>query len=208
MLEGIVHWPSGDGPFPSVVVCHPHPLYGGDMDNNVVTAVAGDLPTQGIVALRFNFRGVGNSDGNYGDGIGEREDVDAAISFVHSLLKVDANRTAVVGYSFGAFAALAEATNDARVIAAVGISPPITLFDFTFLENYRRPKLLVVGDRDSFAPINQFLTWTAELPEPKQINVVAQASHFWVGHETELSDIVVRFLKPELHVDNSLGQVI
>ncbi|MGQ9674830.1 MAG: alpha/beta hydrolase [Chloroflexota bacterium] len=197
LLEGAIHWPSGEGPFPAAVVCHPHPLYGGDMDNNVVLAVAQALAPQNTVALRFNFRGVGNSDGSYGDGIGEREDVSSAVSFISGQLRVDASRIAIVGYSFGAFAGGAAAVSDRRVMALVGISPPITMFDFAFLRGYRRPKLLIVGDQDNFVPLDDFREWTAQLPEPKQVHVVPRATHFWVGHERTLSEAVVNFLRAQ-----------
>lgn len=194
MLEGVVHLPAGDGPFPASVVCHPHPLYGGDMDNNVVLAVAYALASHGVAAFRFNFRGVGNSDGSYGDGAGEQEDVMAAISFLHALPQVDTKRTAVVGYSFGAYVGLGAAVVDDRVAAAVGISPPLTMFDFSFFKRYRRPKLLIVGDHDQFAPLHTFRSWVAQLPEPKQVLVVPHASHFWIGHEAAAADKVVEFL--------------
>lgn len=195
LLEGVVHWPDGEGPFPGAVVCHPHPLYGGDMDNNVVLAVAQTLASQDTVAIRFNFRGVGNSDGSYGDGIGEQEDVNSAVSFLGGQLRVDAGRIATVGYSFGAFAGGAAAVSDERVVALVGISPPITMFDFAFLKAYRRPKLLIAGDQDVFVPLDDFRAWTSQLPEPKQVLVIPRASHFWVGHEAAVSDAVIEFLR-------------
>ena len=81
-LEGVLHEVESPSPVPAVVICHPHPLYGGDMDNNVVVAVAMGLARDGIAALRFNFRGTGDSDGAFGGGIGEREDVSAALAFL------------------------------------------------------------------------------------------------------------------------------
>ena len=72
-LEGILLLPEGNGPFPTVIVCHPHPLYGGDMDNNVVTSVCNALGRSSIASLRFNFRGVGNSSGSYSEGLGEQD---------------------------------------------------------------------------------------------------------------------------------------
>src|SRR5688572_2580189 len=79
VLQGILARPEGFGPFPGVVICHPHPLYGGDMENNVVQVITRALVKQGIAALRFNFRGVGLSGGRHGEGIGEQEDVRAAL---------------------------------------------------------------------------------------------------------------------------------
>ena len=89
-LEGIAHMPQGNGPFPSVVVCHPHPLYGGDMDNNVVVAVCQALVQRSIVGFRFNFRGVGQSTGRHAQGIGEQQDVEAALSFTRAYVVIGA----------------------------------------------------------------------------------------------------------------------
>jgi len=105
-LEGVCHLPEGTGPFPVAVVCHPHPLYGGTMDNNVVYAVCQTLCQRGILALRFNFRGVGRSEGMVG-GMGDPEDVVAAISFIISMDRVDVARVGLCGYSAGAVAAFA-----------------------------------------------------------------------------------------------------
>jgi alpha/beta superfamily hydrolase len=194
----MVHWPDSEGPFPSAVVCHPHPLFGGDMDNNVVTSVADKLANSGIVTIRFNFRGVGDSEGSYDDGAGEQEDVRAAIDFLHGQPQVDSRKTAVVGYSFGAFVGLAAALTDHRVSVVAGISPPLNLFDFAFMKNYTMPKLLVSGQRDDFTPSNQFQAWADELPEPKKVEVIALANHFWLGYEQRISDLVAMYLKSYL----------
>ncbi len=79
VLEGILEKPKGEAPFPAVAVCHPHPLYGGDMYNNVVSVICQALARESIATLRFNFRGVGQSEGNHEEGIGEQEDVRAAM---------------------------------------------------------------------------------------------------------------------------------
>ena len=85
LLEGIVAIPEGAGAFPAVIVCHPHPLYGGSMDNNVVHSLCETLTEASFVSFKFNFRGVGGSQGEFGQGIGEQADVEAAISFIRAL---------------------------------------------------------------------------------------------------------------------------
>jgi alpha/beta superfamily hydrolase len=85
LLEGILATPQGVGPFPAVIVCHPHPVYGGSMDNSVVYSLSEALTEASFVSFRFNFRGVGESQGEFGQGIGEQVDVEAAISFVSPL---------------------------------------------------------------------------------------------------------------------------
>src|SRR3712207_4695272 len=89
-LEGSLHLPEGKGPFPAVVVCHPHPQYGGDMHNNVVMALVDGVTRRGVAALRFNFRGVGRSGGTYDGGNGEQGDVQAALAHAASLPEIDA----------------------------------------------------------------------------------------------------------------------
>src|SRR5690606_755555 len=113
-LEGILHQPVS-APFPAAAVCHPHPLYGGDMNNYVVVAVCQALADAGIASLRFNYRGVGDSEGEYGDGLGERTDAAAALAYLRQLAQADQDRMGIVGYSFGATVALAAA--DERVAA-------------------------------------------------------------------------------------------
>ena len=102
-LEGVIASPNGlSGALPGVVVCHPHPLFGGDMNNDLVLAVCKSLVQEGFVTLRFNFRGVGTSDGAFSKGDKEREDVAAALNMLRAWPAVDNARLALVGYSFGA----------------------------------------------------------------------------------------------------------
>src|SRR5438093_13365536 len=104
-LEGALNLPERT-PAPGIVVCHPHPMYGGDMHNNVVDAVCQTAAADGIVALRFNFRGAGGSEGSYDYGVGEQDDVGAALAYLRELPEVDGARVALAGYSFGAAIAL------------------------------------------------------------------------------------------------------
>ena len=101
-LEGDLYLPNSDVKLPGVVVCHPHPMMGGDMYNNVVSAMCKSLFDLGIVSLRFNFRGVGDSAGTHDKGIGELSDAKAAVTFLSALPEVDEERIGLAGYSFGA----------------------------------------------------------------------------------------------------------
>ena len=192
-LEGIVGVPEGDGPFPAVIVCHPHPLYGGDMYNNVVSTVCAALVQASLVAFRFNFRGVGGSGGSYGDGVGEQEDVRSAIAYVAELGYVDKERIGLAGYSAGAGFGMPVACNDEGVKAICAISPPLSMFDFACLSDCTKPKLLLCGGRDDFTPANRFLEFCEGLPEPKEYGTVDNADHFWWGHESALADRVAAF---------------
>jgi alpha/beta superfamily hydrolase len=192
-LEGVLAIPEGAGPFPAVIVCHPHPLYGGSMDNNVVYSLSEALTQASFVAFKFNFRGVGGSQGEFGQGIGEQEDVEAAISFINTAKKVDSKRIGLAGYSAGAGFALPVGLNDVRIKALAAISPPLPMFDFDFLKGCPKPKLLISGSRDNFTPANQFLEFCQNLPEPKECESIEGADHFWWGYESSLTAKVTAF---------------
>lgn len=193
LLEGILAIPEGARHFPAVIVCHPHPLYGGSMDNNVVYSLSETFTQASFVSFRFNFRGVSGSQGEFGQGIGEQEDVQAAISFISTVREVDSKRIGLVGYSAGAGFALPVVFNDARIKALAAVSPPLPMFDFDFLKSCPKPKLLISGSRDDLIPINQFLEFCQNLPEPKECEAIEGADHFWLGYESNLAAKVTAF---------------
>ena len=123
-LEGVYCTPEGNDAFPAVVLCHPHPLYGGSMDNTIIMELATAVTGASMAALMFNFRGVGGSEGSYGGSVGEREDVEAAIDWLISQPGIIANRIGLAGYSFGAMVGAPVACQDKRVKAVALISPP------------------------------------------------------------------------------------
>lgn len=192
-LEGILAIPEGAGPFPAVIVCHPHPLYGGSMDNNVVYSLSETLTQASLASFKFNFRGVGGSQGEFGQGIGEQEDVEAAISFISTVKEVDSERIGLAGYSAGAGFALPVSLNDARIKALAAVSPPLNMFDFDFLRSCPKPKLLISGSRDNFTPADQFLEFCQNLSEPKECESIEGADHFWWGYESRLAAKVTAF---------------
>jgi alpha/beta superfamily hydrolase len=193
LLEGILAIPEGAGPFPAVIVCHPHPLYGGSMDNNVVNSLSETLAQASLVSFKFNFRGVGGSQGEFGQGIGEREDVEAAISFISTVKEVDSERIGLAGYSAGAGFALPVGFNDDRITALAAVSPPIPMFDFDFLKSCPKPKLLISGSRDDLISIDQFFEFCQNLPEPRECESIEGADHFWWGYEARLAAKVTAF---------------
>ena len=192
-LDGKLSIPEGTGPFATVIVCHPHPLYGGNMDNNVVIAVADSLSKAGILSLRFNFRGVGNSGGSYGHGIGEQDDVKAALNFLTATLEVKADGFGLIGYSAGASFALPVGAQDKRIKALGAISPTISMTDLDYLENCLKPKLLISGSLDNFTPVDAFLSFCQKLTEPKKYLIIEGADHFWSGFEAKLATHVTIF---------------
>jgi len=192
-LEGILTIPEGTSPLPAVVICHPHPLYGGSMDNNVVCAVSEALAQVSLASLRFNFRGVGGSQGAFGHGIGEGEDVQAAISYASAVTEIDTNRIGLAGYSAGVGFALPIAVNDERIKAVTAISLPLSMFDPDPLRNCTKPKFLIIGSNDHLTSTDQFFEFCQAIPEPQEYQIVKGADHFWQGYESALAVRVAAF---------------
>ena len=182
-LDGILDIPEGEGPFPAVVVCHPHPLFGGSMDNNVVCAVCAAIGKRSIAWLRFNFRGVGRSGGQFDNGIGEQDDVKSALTFLSTRGEINSHKLGLCGYSFGTMVAIPVADIDKRVQAIAAISPFFTSPEL--LKNYTKPKLLLCGTNDRFVSFNDIEQIIEGLPEPKCYELVNGADHFWWGCEQE-----------------------
>ena len=193
-LEGILNVPQGSGPFPAAVICHPHPLYGGSMDSTVVNAVFSALSRASFISLKFNFRGVGASEGEFSQGRDEQKDVAAAISLVNSVKEVDLSKMAVIGYSAGAAFGLPIAFEDDRIKALVAISPPLDMFNFNFLQNCPKHKLPISGGRDDFTTQPRSLEFCQTLPEPKEYEIVEAADHFWWRYEDIVAATVTSFL--------------
>ena len=189
-LEGELQLPEGNGPFPVVTVCHPHPLYGGDMDNNVVMAVYFALVKSSIAALRFNFRGIGNSGGSYGEGVGEQDDLQAALDFLSTLKEIDSQRIGLAGYSFGGMVAAHVAIKDNRIKQLALISPALNETDWIRLKKYALPKLILIGEADTSVPFRPFQHFFGDA---KQYQIIAGADHFWYGFEEQLSGKIARF---------------
>jgi len=181
VLEGVLALPEGSGPFGVVVVCHPHPLYGGSMDNNVVSAVCRGVEKQGLASFKFNFRGVGRSSGSFARGIGECDDAGAAVSFVEQRAEINPGKIGICGYSFGSMVAFAAAVKDPRVRAVAGISPFVEPADL--LNHYLGPKLFLSGTEDGYVKIENLKKLVNGLPEPKELVVCPGVDHFWWGQE-------------------------
>ncbi len=194
-LEGMVMVPPVKLPLPGVVVCHPHPLYGGSMDNNVVDAVCEALTAASFIAMKFNFRGVGASRGEYDAGFGEQDDVRAAIAYLAGLEGVDAARIGLAGYSAGAAFSFRVAMDDRRVRAYAAISPAIPRDAFPELEGFTKPKLFVSGSEDEIVPAAQMERMCGYLPEPKECRIIEGADHFWAWSEAAMAEMVAAFFQ-------------
>jgi len=168
------------------VICHPHPLYGGSMDNNVVLAARDTLAELGIGTLRFDFRGVGRSTGAYDEGVGEAEDVEAAFRW---LADSDRGPLFLVGYSFGGWAALRAVDRGLELAAVALVSPPVTFMDFDDLALPDAPCLLVAGDGDDYCAVDDLEQWIESQPgepDPFAKIVLEGTDHFYVGSEGSL----------------------
>jgi alpha/beta superfamily hydrolase len=196
-LEGVWHLPEGDGPFPAVIVCHPHPLYGGNMSSNVVFSICQALALKNIAALRFNFRGAGQSEGEFGGGTGEREDVRAALAFVSSAENIKRNKIGLAGYSFGGGVAAAVAVLDERVKMLALVSPAL-VYGGESLREYKKPKFIIIGENDNMVAPEEVEEAVEAMPKPKRFEIIPGADHFWAGYEEAVAEKVCRFFRKGL----------
>ena len=171
----------------AVVVTHPHPLYGGEMHNNVVESVVRAYGQKGYTTLRFNFRGVGKSEGGYDNGTGEQEDVRAAVAFLGGLGKTSID---LAGYSFGAWvnAQCIESLTDVKRM--IMVSPPVNFLDFSFLKYTAKIRLVIAGSEDDIAPpamIKDMIpVWNSEA----EFDIIQGADHFYWAKTGELEAII------------------
>jgi alpha/beta superfamily hydrolase len=196
LLEGALHLSAGPGPSPAAIVCHPHPLMGGTMDNTIVVAVCRALVARDWIALRFNFRGAGRSAGTFDGGRGEMDDVSGALGFLARRSEVDKGQLAVVGYSFGAEVGLHQAAQDTRVGWLVGIALVQEHYADPFLDADTRPKLFIAGERDLWAPADQLHDYVARLSPPNKLHLIPHTDHFFFGREADVAALVTDFLSP------------
>ena len=192
-LEATLHLPAEEGRFPGVVICHPHPQYGGDMYNVIVATLAQRLCDAGIASLRFHFRGVDMSEGSFDGGIGEIEDATAAMDFLSLNENVDASRVGIAGYSFGAAVALAAAFRSDVPQALVSIACPSRVFNEMSAQELLLPKLLILGEHDHDFPAQQFKFMARRFTEPKDVEVIRGADHFFGGHVSEVVGLATDF---------------
>lgn len=185
--EGLYCPSAGDS---GVVICHPHPLMGGSMHNNVVETVRDVFASAGFAALRFNFRGVGGSTGSYDEGRGERQDILSACEFMKNQ---SVKEITLVGYSFGAWiCCLLLADKREMLESVILISPPQKYFDFNWNFNNNAVKLIICGDNDMFCDVND-LKEKAEVIHSKLI-VMKATDHFYAGKEDKLAEHLRQYI--------------
>jgi len=185
-IEGMLADLPGDR---GVVISHPHPLYGGTMQNNVVRAVAHAYQEEGYSTLRFNFRGVENSEGNFSNGIGEQEDVKAALKALGK------NNIDLAGYSFGAWVNALGLGKFDEAQRLIMISPPVSFIDFGFLGYSSKISLVICGTGDDIAEYKKVEKMLPKWNDKAMFRVVQGTDHFYSGYEEELIDIIGEFLR-------------
>jgi alpha/beta superfamily hydrolase len=170
---------------PGVVICHPHPQFGGSMENNVVWALCDAFVERGYRALAFNFRGVGSSGGRHEDGEGEILDVLGVLDWLEALPETKGFGLGILGYSFGAWVGLRAAARDARVLCAGAVAPPLAMYSFSFLKDLSVPLFVVSGGQDAFCPSDGREALCSELPKEVNWKILEGADHFFWNCEKE-----------------------
>jgi alpha/beta superfamily hydrolase len=193
-LEALLDAPAGK-PKAAVVFAHPLPTHGGTMHTKAVYQGTKGLVRAGCVVLRFNFRGVGGSEGTFDGGAGEGGDYTAALDYLaahNSGLPLWA-----AGFSFGAWIALETGAVDDRVTALIGIAPPVTkaAYDFSNTTRSTKPKFFVQGEADDICPVQDMWAFYGGLPEPKELVIIDGADHLFDGHTTEVGEALDDLLK-------------
>jgi alpha/beta superfamily hydrolase len=190
-LEGLY---SGRPGRRAVLVTHPHPHYGGNMLNNVVDSVIKAYGRRGHTTLRFNFRGVGRSEGAYGEGVGEQEDVAAALTYLIERRKPHEVEVDLAGYSFGAWVNILGLGHFSAARRLILISPPVAFLDFPPLCPSPKIELVIVGTRDEFAPADQVGRMVRSWNPRVRVRVVADADHFFWGATSEIEAAIDQYL--------------
>jgi alpha/beta superfamily hydrolase len=192
-LEGRLILPKSGGPFPGVVMCHPHSMMGGNMDNNVILGVCSVLEQREYACLIFNFRGVGKSTGVFDNGKGEIEDTLYAISFLANHTDINSEAILLAGYSFGAGVALNAATNN-NINIALALIGRARVDPETELNNRPdMPILFVVGDRDKIMTKEEWEGLQLISAVKPELQILPDADHFLIGKELEVGMIVADF---------------
>ena len=191
-LEAILKEPRS-GPINGVaLVLHPHPLFGGTMHNKVVFRAAAALNDAGLIVLRINFRGVGQSTGEHDEGRGEGEDARAALDYLAE--NYPSQKITLCGFSFGARVGLDVGMSDARVRQMISIGTPVDKYDFSFLEDTRKPILFVQGERDEYGSVDHLRELVAQIKSPVELKVIAGAGHFFDHQLDELKAAITEWV--------------
>ncbi|HJS21424.1 MAG TPA: CocE/NonD family hydrolase [Steroidobacteraceae bacterium] len=187
-LEAVLEQPASSSAARFGVVCHPHPLFGGTLDNKVVHSVARVMQELGLPTLRFNFRGVGGSAGKFDDGVGETDDALAVIDWGRE--RWPGSAWWLAGFSFGAFVAL-RASERRSAQRLITVAPPVQRFQFTGLRAPDYPWLIVQGDQDEIVDCAAVVAWARALSPAPQVTILPGAGHFFHGRLQDLKHAIL-----------------
>jgi uncharacterized protein len=198
MMEEIIHFTSGGLRLAGalarrtgsrgVIITHPHPLYGGDMDNPVVLTIRQAYLQKGFSTLRFNFRGVGASEGRFDNGVGERADVQAALTWAAGVGMTDID---LAGYSFGAWVNAGITAGCGRMLM---VSPPVAFMNFDPPVAIERLSLIVTGSRDEIAPPAVIAGYRSAWNPAAAFEVISGADHFYTGSLKTIEEKIAAFI--------------
>ena len=193
-LEGVLTVPEEfPEPYPALVVCHSHPTLRGNMSEPIVAAICANAGRLGIATLRFNFRGVEGSEGEFTNGETEQEDVKAALEVVRHWPGIDKRRVALAGYSFGAGVILRGLSKFKHAMSLTLIAPPISAVKESRIRKDKRPKLFMVGQNDRIVNSAELQRTLDEVRDPVQFREIPETDHSLRGHEQEVADRTLQF---------------
>jgi alpha/beta superfamily hydrolase len=184
-LEGVLREGAGKA---AAALCHPHPLYGGSMWNNVVDALDEGFFQAGFSTLRFNFRGVGASEGRFDGGAGEMRDLGAACRFLLERA-YGAERLVLAGYSFGAWVCSRAASDIGRDLDLCLVAYPFSVYPAEELRAFRGKVCFIAGSFDEIAPVSALLALYRELPAEKFLKIIP-CDHMFDGREQEITAFI------------------
>ena len=177
----------------AVVFAHPLPIEGGTLHTKVVYRATKALARLGCAVLRFNFRGVGQSEGTWDEGVGELSDFRAALDVMVD--RYPDIELWAAGFSFGSYVALTVGATDTRVRVLIGIAPPIDRYDFSAVRSSTKPKFFVHGERDEVCPLKRMYEFYGQVPEPKELVVIDAADHLFDGKVLEVGEALEDLLR-------------
>jgi alpha/beta superfamily hydrolase len=195
-LEAILKEPRGELRGVALVL-HPHPLGGGTMHNKVVFRAAAALNEAGLITLRVNFRGVGQSTGTHDEGQGEQDDVRAGLDYLEE--KYPGQKITLCGFSFGSRVGLEAGLADNRVVRLISIGTPVDKYDFSFLERCRKPILFVHGEHDEYGDVNRLREMVERIAAhtPAELRVIEGAGHFFDDQLDELKRVIAEWVEAQ-----------
>jgi alpha/beta superfamily hydrolase len=194
LLEGVLHTPIDAELAPIIILCHPQPA-SSEMNDTLNSALARSLAETGMFALRFNFRGVGKSQGQQTDGRLEPLDLAGAIDFALSQSGGNPAKICVIGHGFGAYIAFLYAPFDTRIRTIVSISLPLFRAESGFPKHFERPKLFITGEFDEICPLYKLEPFVEQLKGPKGIKVIVGARYLMHGYEDATVTTIVKYVK-------------